>query len=170
MPGRPLDQVTAAARARLCAAGVPADRLEDPEFATFVGLAHARTRTMPELARRLKSLLSAAPFIYPPREAARLFDEAAAGRLERLETELALAPDFESPTLSGVIHRIAAESGRPPQSFRSFLSLALAGHADYPSICQLMSALGRATVLARLRDARLWIARRQPNLPGGNAA
>jgi glutamyl-tRNA synthetase len=111
-----------------------------------------RARTLVEMAEQSAFYLQG-PTAYDPQATAKFWTAAAAGRyavlIRRLETQ-----DLSEPAALEAFYRgLAAEMGLKLVDLAQLTRIALTGKAASPPIFEVMSILGKAEALARLRAA-----------------
>jgi glutamyl-tRNA synthetase len=109
-------------------------------------------------ARTLKELVDAAGYLTATRplglddKAARTLDEGARTLLARLLPGLEAAPDWQAPTLEGVVRAFGDAQGAKLATIAQPLRAALTGKSVSPPVFDVMAVLGREEALARIRE------------------
>jgi glutamyl-tRNA synthetase len=116
-----------------------------------------RARTLVEMAEQAAFFLRPAAS-YDPQATAKFWKEGAGERyallIKRLETQEAMDP----PALEALYRFLAADLGLKLVDLAQLTRIAIAGKAASPPIFEVMSILGRAEILARLRAAAAAVA------------
>ncbi len=149
---RPDDDLVTLVAPLLEAAGHQLGEAEQARLRAAMDGLKQRARTLVELAQNATFLVQARPLPIDAK-AAKLLDEAGRERLQAALPVIAAAEPFDEATLEAAA-RAAAEAqsvgfGKLAQPLRA----ALTGRAVSPGIFEVMTALGRDAVLARLEDA-----------------
>ncbi len=114
--------------------------------------------SLKERARTLTDLISGALYLVTPRplplddKAAKLIDAEAKAMLAAILPRLENLPDWNAPELEAAVRAHADETGAKLGKIAQPLRAALTGRSVSPPVFDVMSVLGRAEALARLRD------------------
>jgi glutamyl-tRNA synthetase len=109
-------------------------------------------------AKTLKELVDGAGFLIAERpialddKAAKALDAGARAVLARLLPRLEAAPDWQAPALESIVRALSEAEGAKLGAVAQPLRAALTGKSVSPPVFDVMAALGRAEVLARIRD------------------
>ncbi len=160
----PREKVVELAREECRAAGIARENLDDPWFATIVGLEIERARTVAEIRENLSYFFAARIDQYDEAAAKKHFlVPGAEDLLASLEGELAAAPSFDPADLEPVLRKAAESRGIGFGKCVHPLRLALTGRSASPGIFDVLAGLGRARSIERLFHAREWIERQRTN-------
>lgn len=151
-------EVAARMRPRLLAHGVAESELETARLEALVALELERSRTLAEMESNLGFFFMTQLEDYEEAPARKHFmKEGVAEVLEKLEREIAEAPDFTVGGLETHLRAFAETAGLGFGKIVHPLRLALTGRAASPGIFDVIVGLGRERSVARLRQARAWV-------------
>ncbi|HEY1246971.1 MAG TPA: glutamate--tRNA ligase [Hyphomicrobiaceae bacterium] len=110
-----------------------------------------RAKTLKELVDGAAYLIAVRPLVLEDK-AAKALDAGARALLGRLLPQLEAAQDWRVPALEGLVRAFGEAEGARLGSVAQPLRAALTGRAVSPPVFDVMAALGREEVLARIRD------------------
>jgi glutamyl-tRNA synthetase len=110
-----------------------------------------RAKTLQELIDGAGWLIAERPLVLEDK-AAKALDAGARALLARLLPQLEAAPDWQGPTLEGLVRAFSEAEGAKLGTVAQPLRAALTGRAVSPPVFDVMAALGREEALARLRE------------------
>lgn len=124
-----------------------------PALATVANTLRERAKTLVDMADAL-SYFYAPPTQYDEKAAAKLFKPAAASLLAALKSRLEVLPSWDADALQGAIQATVDEAGVGFGKLGQPLRLAITGVTASPSTNEVMAALERDDVLARIDRAQ----------------
>lgn len=120
----------------------------------IVPLYRERANDLVELAENMTPLLITAADLHPsPAVAAKTLTDEGRTRLSELQSVLAKAEDFSAPALEKLLHEYLDARGLAFKKIGPPLRAALTGVSGGPALPEIMRALGKEEVLARLEKA-----------------
>ena len=130
--------------------------LNDPYFKTVVDLLRVRSKKVTELAEKA-SYFFHDPEVYDENAAKRQFTSRSAPILSSLGEKIESLQLFDAASLEELYHECAEEIHLPAGSLIHPTRLAVSGVSFGPGLFELMTVLGRETVIRRLKKAVLFI-------------
>ena len=135
------------------AEGTPADT---PYHRTVIQLLKSRARKVSDIAENSVYFFSD-PKEYDPPGAKKYFTPQAAEVLQKLLERLESIPEFTHDLLEAVYRVLAEETGLAAGKLIHPTRLAVSGMSSGPGLFELLEALGKETVIRRLKTAVEWL-------------
>jgi len=135
------------------AEGTPADT---PYHRTVIQLLKSRARKVSDIAENSVYFFSD-PKEYDPPGAKKYFTPQAAEVLQKLLERLESIPEFTHDLLEAVYRALAEETGLAAGKLIHPTRLAVSGMSAGPGLFELLEALGKETVIRRLKTAVEWL-------------
>jgi glutamyl-tRNA synthetase len=127
------------------------DRVGWQVLAALLPALMERAKTLTDIKDSAKFLVAGRPLALDDK-ATKLMDAATRAMLGELAAELDAAPDWSAASIEATVRSYAERSGRKLGQVAQPIRAALTGTTASPSLFEVMSALGKAEALARVRD------------------